>query len=87
MAAKELKNITGVLTGDVRVTIQQTTQQTIAEVARAGVPEGRYIWEEKPVAKDFSDTLKSSLWDEKPAAADRRAPLWQPAVMGTKGQQ
>ena len=87
LAAKELKKITGVLTGDVRVTIQQTTQQTIAEVARAGVPEGRYIWEEKPVAKDFSDTLKSSLWDEKPAAADRRAPLWQPAVMGTKGQQ
>lgn len=85
-AAREFKIITGRLAGDTRVYIRLIGPQTIAEIARSNILEGRYTWEEGAIAKNIGDALKSSPWGEKAAVDNKKAPIWQPATAGAKVQ-
>lgn len=83
-AVLEFKNITTRLAGDARVSIRQNGSQTVAEITRGSILEGRYTWEEGTVGSNAGDALKSSLWGEKAAVDSKKAPIWQPAAAGAK---
>lgn len=85
-AAHEFKEITSRLAGETRVSIRLIGPQTIAEISRSDIVEGRYTWEEGAVAKGTAEALKSSLWGKRVSVDSKSAPVWQRASAGVQSQ-
>lgn len=85
-AVHEFKKITSLLAGDTRVFIRLIGPQTIAELTRSSVLEGRYTWEEGAMSRSSIAPLKSSLLGEKAAVDGKKAPVWQPVPVGVDVQ-
>lgn len=67
-AARELKSITAVLSGNTRVVIRPNGRLTNAEVMQEGQTVGRYTWEEGVTLNNVSEVLKSTFWVRRSSA-------------------